>query len=130
MPLMPLNRLLAQTFDWGMAAAMYAIQRRHRLHAGSRAELERYVAETEPMTRPEYFAAPPVHDSCEISGALTWTTPIPTAYPENDRVSVQLFPCERGWTAPTMIFLHALMSAGDRGYRQWAARFNERGWNA
>lgn len=127
---MPLNRLFAQTLDWGMAAAMYAIQRRHRLHEGSRAELERYVAETEAMTRPEYFAAPAVHDSCEISAALTWTTPIRTAYPENDRVSVRLFPCDRGWTAPTMIFLHALMSAGDRGYRRWAATFNARGWNA
>ncbi len=26
--------------------------------------------------------------------------------------------------------LHALMSASDAGYRQWARRFNSLGWNA
>jgi pimeloyl-ACP methyl ester carboxylesterase len=29
-----------------------------------------------------------------------------------------------------VFILHALMSVSDRGYRRWAARFNERGWNA
>src|SRR4029077_11935572 len=35
-----------------------------------------------------------------------------------------------GWSAPTGIFLHALMSASDLGYRETARRFNQNGWNA
>jgi pimeloyl-ACP methyl ester carboxylesterase len=127
---MPLSRLLAYTLDWGMAGAMYAIQRRHRLHEGSHAELERYVTETVPLTRDEYFRPPAISEASETDGALAWTTPLASGYPENDRVFVQLFPSARGWSAPTILFLHALMSASDLGYRQWAARFNERGWNA
>jgi pimeloyl-ACP methyl ester carboxylesterase len=38
--------------------------------------------------------------------------------------------CAQGWKAPTAIMLHALMSASDRGYREWARRFNAQGWNA
>jgi pimeloyl-ACP methyl ester carboxylesterase len=126
---MPLSRLLAYTLDWGMAGAMYAIQRRHRLHEGSRAELERYVAETGSLTRSEYFAAQPVADLSETTDALVWETPIASGSPENDRAFARLFPSQRGWSAPTILFLHALMSASDLGYRRWAARFNERGWN-
>src|SRR5204862_6791498 len=40
------------------------------------------------------------------------------------------FPCGRGKAAPTVFMLHALMSATHIGYRRWAARFNELGWNA
>ena len=29
-----------------------------------------------------------------------------------------------------MLFLHALMSTSDRGYRRWVARFNAAGWSA
>jgi pimeloyl-ACP methyl ester carboxylesterase len=32
--------------------------------------------------------------------------------------------------APTVILLHALMSASDTGYRRWARTFNTLGWNA
>lgn len=113
-----------------MAGAMYAIQRRHRLHEGSHAALEGYIAETVTLTRNEYFAAPPLFEVSETAGELAWSTPIASGYAENDRAFVRLFPSQRGWSAPTVLFLHALMSASDLGYRQWAARFNERGWNA
>jgi pimeloyl-ACP methyl ester carboxylesterase len=61
---------------------------------------------------------------------VTWPSPVRTAFPQNDTARVDLFPCARGWDAPTVLMLHALMSTGDLGYRRWAARFNERGWNA
>ena len=32
--------------------------------------------------------------------------------------------------APTVLMLHALASASDKGYRLWARRFNAAGWNA
>ena len=62
--------------------------------------------------------------------SLSWQSSIRTAFAENNRVHVHLFPCARGWSAPTILMLHALMSASDVGYRLWAKRFNERGWNA
>ena len=40
------------------------------------------------------------------------------------------FPCKQGWTAPTMLLAHGLMSVSDIGYRLWARRLNARGWNA
>jgi dienelactone hydrolase len=40
------------------------------------------------------------------------------------------FPCAKGWTAPTMLLAHGLMSVSDLGYRLWARRLNARGWNA
>jgi pimeloyl-ACP methyl ester carboxylesterase len=46
----------------------------------------------------------------------------------NGRVRVTLFAARRD--APTVIILHALMSASDTGYRFWSRRFNALGWNA
>jgi pimeloyl-ACP methyl ester carboxylesterase len=63
-------------------------------------------------------------------GTITWRSPIDTKFPANDTARADLFPCEKGWSAPTILMLHALMSASDAGYRRWAARFNELGWNA
>lgn len=114
---------------------MFALQRRHRLHAQSRTELERYIGECTALTRGSYFSAPalgPVETADHRSGRtpLRWTSPIRTIFPQNDIAHADLFPCPAGWSAPTVIFLHALMSASDIGYRRWAAEFNARGWNA
>ncbi len=131
---MSFARLSAWGLDTGMCALMYAIQRRHRLHAGSRAEMERYIAAHAPLSREEYFAAPPAAVSgeafAENAAPLHWASPVTTAFPANDRTHIDLFPGPRGWSAPTVFMLHALMSASDRGYRRWAADFNARGWNA
>ncbi len=128
---MPLARMLASTLDWALCAALYRVQKRHRLTEASAAALENYVSLCEPMTRDEYLAGPEVGAGLEEAGNhWRWPSPVRTVYAENDRACVKLFPCARGWSAPTVIMLHSLMSASDRGYAQWAARFNERGWNA
>jgi Alpha/beta hydrolase domain containing 18 len=62
--------------------------------------------------------------------SLTWRSPIETEFPRNNVARADFFPCARGKAAPTVIMLHALMSATHVGYRRWAARFNELGWNA
>jgi pimeloyl-ACP methyl ester carboxylesterase len=125
------SRLVAHALDWAMCAAMYRAQRRHRLNDRSRAELEKYIAECEPLQRPEFYSAPGNEDLLRTENdTWLWPSPVRSGYERNDLVQVNLFPCERGWTAPTVIFLHALMSTSDRGYRLWAGRFNERGWNA
>lgn len=112
-----------------MCVGMNAVQFRHRLHANSRRELERYIEECSALAMEEFYAAP----SAEIrvlSNRLEWQSPIQTGYAENDRVHVNLFECDAGPAAPTIFLLHALMSTSDAGYREWARKFNARGWNA
>lgn len=69
----------------------------------------------------------------QLSGTeqrIEWATPVRSGFPENDLARADLYWCDRGPSAPTVLFMHALMSASDTGYRKWAARFNSRGWNA
>jgi hypothetical protein len=116
-----------------MCTSMNVMQSRHRLHAHSRDEFERYVAECEKLTTHDFYAVP---RHCGLAGEIgdgatvTWRSPISTKFPANNIARADLFACARGWSAPTVLVLHALMSASDKGYRRWAARFNELGWNA
>jgi 1-acyl-sn-glycerol-3-phosphate acyltransferase len=132
------RRFAATAVDLAMCASMNLLQSRHRLNGRSAEEMERYVAECEKLTPREYYAVS--SGSCRIdlanaigngNGAtITWRSPIRTKFPKNDAARADFFPCARGRTAPTVFMLHALMSATHIGYRRWAARFNELGWNA
>jgi pimeloyl-ACP methyl ester carboxylesterase len=130
-----IRRSSAFAVDLLMCASMNFVQARHRLHARSRAEMEVYIADCEQLTLPQFYGLPDDGGLTEsINGqggaTVTWPSPVRTAFPKNDTARVDLFPCARGWEAPTVLMLHALMSTGDVGYRKWAARFNELGWNA
>jgi pimeloyl-ACP methyl ester carboxylesterase len=132
---MIMRRPSAIAVDIVMCASMNFVQARHRLHARSRAEMEDYVLRCEKLTLPEFYGLPASGGLTSVmdgksAGTITWPSPVRTAFPANDTARVDLFPCSKGWTAPTVLMLHALMSAGDSGYRKWAARFNELGWNA
>jgi 1-acyl-sn-glycerol-3-phosphate acyltransferase len=130
-----LRRFAASGVDLLMCASINLLQSRHHLHAGSRGEMEHYVAACEKRTVENFYAVPndaeiatPVGDR---SGAtITWPSPINTKFPANNVARADFFQCPRGWRAPTVLMLHALMSASHIGYRRWAARFNELGWNA
>jgi pimeloyl-ACP methyl ester carboxylesterase len=130
-----LRRAAAVTVDLAMCASMNFLQARHRLPAGTRKTMENYVEDCEKLTLSEFYACPleaglaGTFDD-QYGRILTWPSPIRTSFPANDIARVDLFPCSRGWQAPTVLMLHALMSAGDVGYRKWAARFNSLGWNA
>lgn len=133
-----LRRATATAVDFAMCVSMNLLQSRHRLNGCSAEELEHYVAECEKLTPHEYYAAP--SGSCQIdlvraiesgNGAtITWRSPIETKFPRNNIARADFFPCAGGRSAPTVLMLHALMSATHIGYRHWAARFNELGWNA
>ena len=130
-----LRRAAASTVDFGMCAAMNLLQSRHRLNGRSAEEMERYVAECEKLTPHEYYTAR--HDVDLVRAMedanrapITWRSPVETKFPRNNVARVDFFPCATGKTSPTVIMLHALMSATHIGYRRWAARFNELGWNA
>jgi 1-acyl-sn-glycerol-3-phosphate acyltransferase len=130
-----LRRVAATTVDSFMCASMNFVQSRHRLHGRSRDEMERYVAKCEKLTAHDFYAAP--RDG-EIASAIgeaygataTWRSPVDSKFPANNNARADFFPCARGWSAPTVLMLHALMSASHVGYRRWAAHFNELGWNA
>lgn len=129
------QRFAATGMDSLMCASMNLLQSRHRLHARSRDEMERYVAECEKLTAHDFYAVPPDGGIASAIGdspgaMVTWRSPIDTKFHANNIARADLFPCPRGWHAPTVLMLHALMSASHIGYRRWAARFNELGWNA
>jgi 1-acyl-sn-glycerol-3-phosphate acyltransferase len=129
-----LRHLAATTVDTLMCASMNLLQARHRLHAGSRDEMERYVEQCEKLTAKEFYAVPPNGELADRidnhPGAVTWRSPIETRFPANNIARADLFPCSRGWSAPTVFMLHSLLSASRIGYSRYASRFNEFGWNA
>ncbi|MEY2544691.1 MAG: hypothetical protein QOE81_2152, partial [Verrucomicrobiota bacterium] len=129
------HRATASVVDFGMCVSMNLVQSRHRLNGRSAEDMERYVVECENLTPSEYYA---VRQDVDLARAIeerngtsvTWRSPIETKFPQNNVARADFFPCALGNTAPTVIMLHALMSATHIGYRRWAARFNELGWNA
>ncbi len=97
--------------------------------------MERYVEECEKLTAHDYYAAPDDADLASAIGndngtTVRWHSPIETKFAANNTARADFFRCRRGWSAPTVLMLHALMSATHIGYRRWASRFNELGWNA
>jgi 1-acyl-sn-glycerol-3-phosphate acyltransferase len=129
------RRFAANGMDTLMCASFNLLQSRHHLHARSREEMEHYVAACEKLTVENFYAVP---NDAEIAApidakpgaTITWPSPINTNFPANNTARADLFPCARGWRAPTVLMFHALMSASHIGYRRYAARFNELGWNA
>jgi 1-acyl-sn-glycerol-3-phosphate acyltransferase len=126
-----ISRSSATAVDSLMCASMNLLQSRHRLHGRSREEMERYVTECEKMTAPEFYAAPDVDlaPALENGASVSWRSPIDTKFEANNTARAEFFRCSKGWSAPTVIMLHALMSASSIGYRRWAAQFNQLGWN-
>lgn len=80
----------------------------------------------------EYYAIPSDYSLPAWHGEnkFRFESPIQSPFPKNNRAAFDIFPCDKGWEAPTMILSHGLMSVSDIGYRIWAKRLNERGWNA
>lgn len=125
------HRTLGLTVDQLLCAFLAVLHQRHGQRVSSRAAAEQYLAECEGQTRPQHFALPDtLEDFRELPGAISWRSRAlsNTTFPGNERVQVNLFQAHP--KAPTVIMLHALMSASDVGYRHWARTFNALGWNA
>ena len=123
-------RALAVDFaSFGFINVMHA---RHRLPADFRARWDAFTAEWAQRPVGEFYEIPPGFTPPELPdhGRLRFPSPFPGKYPENNTAAFDFFPCEQGWTAPTMLLAHGLMSVSDIGYRMWARRLNARGWNA
>jgi pimeloyl-ACP methyl ester carboxylesterase len=121
------ERPLSWLVDGAMCNMMHVLQWRRRTDTCTKSDLERYIAECAPMSREEFFRMPLAARPSLKKDWITWDSPRPTGHPENDRVRVRFYPApERD--APTVLILHALMSASDIGYRRLAAQFNKNGW--
>jgi len=126
-----LHRGLGHAVDLLLCASLAVMHRRHAQRVSTRDAAENYVAACERQTRAEHFAPEPMEDfRQETPDTISWRSPAKsgTSFPANGRVRATLFPARR--EAPTVIFLHSLMSVSDTGYRFWAKRFNALGWNA
>jgi pimeloyl-ACP methyl ester carboxylesterase len=127
-----LHRGFGLAVDQVLCGSLALLHRRHAKRVSTRDVAEKYFAECERLTRAQYFAPPAAMEDfrAEAPDIISWRSPVQSAarFPMNGRVRVALFRVHPD--APTVIMLHALMSASDAGYRFWARRFNALGWNA
>ena len=121
-----------------MCAMMNIIQWRLRHHAVTHERLEEYLLECHEYDHRSYYATPDENRTLTLPDwkkdgpRLSWKTPRPGKHPQNNTACAHLFETANPKTphgAPTIILLHALMSANDYGYRKIASRFNKQGWN-
>jgi hypothetical protein len=118
-----------------MCAVMNTSQWRLRHHAVTHERLEKYLVDCEGHNHRSYYATPdenrtlPLPEWKHEEHRIRWNTPIPGHHPENNSAHAIVFDTTAASESPTIILLHALMSAHDFGYRRIAARFNRRGWN-
>ena len=125
----PAEKSAAWLVDGTMCNLMHAVQWRRRADTNSTEELAAYLAACANTTRADFFKSTQPKNSSLRDNILEWDSPLPTPQKENNRVRVRLFPA-RDRNAPTVLILHALMSASDTGYRRLAAWFNDNGWSA
>ena len=128
------HRFAASGIDAFLCASINFLHTRHRLNGSSRDEMERYVEECERLNAQQYYASPHANNLVEAlkngRPTIEWRSPIETQFAANNVARADFFSSKRGRSAPTVLILHALMSASRVGYRRCAERFNHHGWNA
>jgi pimeloyl-ACP methyl ester carboxylesterase len=127
-----LHRGFGLAVDQLLCGSLAMLHRRHAGRISTREAAEEYFAACETQTRAQHFALPAEMDDFreDAPGWISWRSAALSAasFPMNSRVRAALFRARP--EAPTVILLHALMSASDLGYRRWARCFNSLGWNA
>jgi dienelactone hydrolase len=127
-----LDQARATTVDLVSFGFVNLLQARHPLPDDFRAQWDRFAAEWAGRPVADFYRIPDDFVPPELPerGRLVFPSPHPGEHETNNRAAFDFFPCKQGWTAPTMILAHGLMSVSDLGYRLWARRLNARGWNA
>jgi pimeloyl-ACP methyl ester carboxylesterase len=120
----------AAGLDAVMCAMINGIQWRLQNHVCTAEELDIYMSACEPVSRDQFYQIQAMPDVVRVGNYLEWLSPVQTAFRENQTARARIFLSKQGFRAPTVIFLHALMSANDGGYCRIAAQLNRRGWNA
>ncbi|HEY5793242.1 MAG TPA: hypothetical protein VIS74_08080 [Chthoniobacterales bacterium] len=123
-------RLAAASSDAVMCGLMNLLQWRLRREVCTRDELLAYLDRCAAQTREEFYALP-LAGEFEVAGRrVRWPSPVKSGFVENDSACAEVFLLPERPEAPTVLILHALMSASANGYRKLAAWFNARGWQA
>lgn len=127
-----LDEARALAVDWVSFGFVNVMQARHPLPANFRERWDAFTAEWAGRPAEEFYRIPDDFTPPELphEGRLLFRSPHPGEHEANNNASFDFFPCKQGWTAPTMLLAHGLMSVSDFGYRLWARRLNARGWNA
>jgi dienelactone hydrolase len=126
------DRARALAVDWVSFGFVNLLQARHPLSVDFRERWDAFTAEWAARPVADFYEIPAAFVPPELphEGRLLFPSPYPGAHEINNRAAFDFFPCKEGWTAPTMLLAHGLMSVSDIGYRLWARRLNARGWNA
>ena len=122
----------ALAVDWFSFGFVNLLQSRHPLPGDFRARWDSFTAEWSAKPVHDFYRVPDEFVAPELPerGRLSFPSPYPGDHEINNQAAFDFFPCAEGWTAPTMLLAHGLMSVSDFGYRLWARRLNARGWNA
>ncbi len=117
-----LDHARAVALDFVSFGLVNLLQARHPLPPDFRARWDAFSAEWAQRSVEEFYAVPPDFVPPELPdhGRLHFPSPYPGDYAENNIAAFDFFPCAQGWTAPTMLLAHGLMSVSDFGYRLWA----------
>lgn len=127
-----LDQARAVAVDVASFGFVNLLQARHPLPPDFRAQWDRFAAEWAGRPVQDFYRIPDDFAPPELPehGRLLFPSPYPGEHELNNKAAFDFFPCPQGWTAPTMLIAHGLMSVSDFGYRVWARRLNARGWNA
>ena len=127
-----LDYLRAMTIDLASFGFVNLLQARHPLPADFRARWDEFTLQWAGRPVSDFYTIPPGFEPPVLpeSGRLHFLSPYPGEHEPNNTAAFDFFPCAQGWTAPTMLLAHGLMSVSDIGYKMWARRLNARGWNA
>jgi dienelactone hydrolase len=127
-----LDHLRAVAVDFASFGFVNLLQARHPLPADFRARWDEFSLHWAERPVEEFYEIPADFIPPELPdhGRLHFASPYPGEHVRNNTAAFDFFPCAQGWTAPTMLLAHGLMSVSDFGYRLWARRLNARGWNA
>ncbi|MEM1058075.1 MAG: hypothetical protein AAGK14_02405 [Verrucomicrobiota bacterium] len=131
----PIDRWRAGVVDWASFGAVNLLQRRHPPPRDFRAQWNAYARRCDGLSVEEFYTIPDGYawPAWPEDPHARWRfpTPDPGDIDGNNHAGFDLYPCADGWSrAPTMILAHGWMSVSDFGYKLWARRLNEVGWNA
>ncbi len=113
-----------------MCIMMNWIQWKLRKDVTTQELLEAYLEESSMLDRTQFFEVGPMEEILFSQDTIEWKSPSLSKHAENHRAHALFFPAaKKSSPQKTLIILHALMSAGNQGYRKIAARLNEQGWN-